>query len=109
MVLASELAVVEIDRAIRFGEARGRVPRAAADRMRDRLGATIASWGLIPLSRTVMSSARRSFPIEPVRALDAIHLASALEATPRFPDLRILSLDQRVRRNAEALGFAVVP
>jgi hypothetical protein len=69
----------------------------------------MAKWGVLELSAELLQGARRSFPFEPVRTLDAIHLASALEARGEIPDLRVLSLDQRVRRNAEALGFAVVP
>ena len=49
------------------------------------------------------------FPGEPIRALDAIHLATALVIRDIYPDLRVLSLDQRVRQNAVALGFEVVP
>jgi hypothetical protein len=47
--------------------------------------------------------------VEPVRALDAIHLASALLAREVWEDLAVLSFDDRVRRNAVALGFTVVP
>ncbi len=53
--------------------------------------------------------AGQAFPKEPVRALDAIHLATALLVGAEQPDLVMLSLDPRVRRNAEALGFRVLP
>ena len=56
-----------------------------------------------------MEFARGPFPGEPIRALDAIHLATALVIRDIYPDLRVLSLDQRVRQNAAALGFEVVP
>ncbi|MBI3795873.1 MAG: hypothetical protein HY268_02755 [Deltaproteobacteria bacterium] len=48
-------------------------------------------------------------PLEPVRTLDAIHLASALFLRESFPDLLILSTDERVRHNALPLGFDVLP
>ena len=54
----------------------------------------------------VLARAGRAFPVEPVRTLDAIHLATALEFVATYPDLRILSFDERVRSNAEALGIA---
>jgi hypothetical protein len=49
------------------------------------------------------------FPVGPVRALDALHLATALAARAAAPDVRVLSPDQRVRENAARFGFAVVP
>jgi hypothetical protein len=42
-----------------------------------------------------------------VRTLDAIHLASALFLRQSFPDLEIVSADERVVANAALLGFAV--
>jgi len=60
-------------------------------------------------SGTVTAPTRKKaalpFPMEPVRALEAIHLATALEFTRAFPDLRVLSLDRRVADNAIALGI----
>ena len=40
-----------------------------------------------------------------MRTPDAIHLATALEFAAVFPDLRVLSYDERIRMNAEALGI----
>jgi prevent-host-death family protein len=53
--------------------------------------------------------ARRPFPVEPVRTLDALHLASALVASARVTDLALLSLDERVRTAGRALGLPIVP
>jgi hypothetical protein len=44
-----------------------------------------------------------------VRTLDAIHLASALMSREVWPELGVLSLDDRVRANASALGYLVLP
>jgi hypothetical protein len=57
----------------------------------------------------VVERAGLPFPEEPLRALDAIHLASALLARGAQPGLQLLSLDDRVRRSAEASGFQVLP
>jgi hypothetical protein len=46
---------------------------------------------------------------EPVRTLDAIHLATALLHATEIGSLAVLSIDQSVRANADALGLAVVP
>jgi hypothetical protein len=61
------------------------------------------------LEGDVVERARRPFPVEPVRTLDALHLASALVASARLPDLALLSLDERVRSAGRALGLPVVP
>jgi hypothetical protein len=41
--------------------------------------------------------------------LDAVHLATAERLSSALPDLLVLSTDDRVRRNASGLGFAVRP
>jgi predicted nucleic acid-binding protein len=41
--------------------------------------------------------------------LDAIHLATALQARAALPDLALLSLDRRIRTCGEQLGFQVLP
>lgn len=56
-----------------------------------------------------MGLARQSFPVEPVRTLDAIHLATALEWHKRIEPVAVLSTDERVRSNARALGLQVIP
>lgn len=57
----------------------------------------------------ILERARRPFPGEPVRTLDALHLASALVANTRIARLALLSLDRRVRQAARVLGLALVP
>jgi hypothetical protein len=57
----------------------------------------------------VIDRARQPFPKEPVRALDALHLSSALVARAAIPDVVVLSLGAIVRENARALGFDLVP
>jgi hypothetical protein len=40
-----------------------------------------------------------------VRTLDAIHLATALAFTEVFPDLSVLSFDERIVENSRELGI----
>ena len=55
----------------------------------------------------VLGRVRRPFPIEPIRTLDAVHLATA-ELLGEPPQLvTIVTRDARVRENAKALGYAV--
>ena len=70
----------------------------------------LRSWRLCVLSVSrVVELARGQFPGELIRALDAIHLATALVIRGIHPDLRPLLLDRRPRENAVALGSEVVP
>ena len=64
------------------------------------------------LDDEVLSRARRPFALEPRRALDALHLASALiahEGAGEFALLALLSLDRRLREAARHAGLAVAP
>jgi predicted nucleic acid-binding protein len=63
--------------------------------------------GVIAVTDAVLQRAGRPFPIEPIRTLDAIHLATA-ELIGEPPQLvTILTRDIRVRDNAKALGYAL--
>ncbi len=44
-----------------------------------------------------------------MRSLDAIHLASVLVLDEELGDFAVVSCDDRVRRNAAALGLPLVP
>lgn len=46
-----------------------------------------------------------AFPVEPVRTLDALHLASALELLRVHPDISVLSFGRRILDNLPALGL----
>ena len=47
-------------------------------------------------------------PREPVRTLDALHLATVLRVAEFRPGLDVLSFDRRIRANAAAPGFGVL-
>lgn len=108
-VIASDLTHLESDRALRRAVELKRLTEAEAMVRRGILGRTAAGWSWMRLSPDVMARARATFPLEPVRTLDAIHLASALAALPALRRLAMLSIDDRIRRNAAALGLTVVP
>ena len=102
--------------AITFAEARRAIVRARAGRrisadqeasILQGLAAQAAHCQLAPVSDTVLSRVGRPFPIEPVRTLDAIHLAT-LEGLGVAPHLvTVVTRDARVAANARALGFPV--
>ncbi len=64
---------------------------------------------MIDIAAELVERAAAPFPEEPVRALDAIHLASALAVRAVTPEVEMAALDVRVRRNALRLGIAVRP
>ena len=62
---------------------------------------------MVAVTDSVLARVRRPFPFEPIRTLDALHLATA-ELLGEPPSLvTIVTRDARVRDNAEALGYAV--
>jgi len=106
IVVTSMLTLTESERVLLRTESHGAITGGDAQRLRGMLNRAQASWTRMRVSDEVLARAARAFPVEPVRTLDAIHLATALEFASTFPDLRVLSFDARVRSNAEALGLS---
>lgn len=108
-MLASSLTLIECERVLIRAVATNLLPEALAAGRRAVLARTADHWVVLDLDAEVMERARRPFPAEPVRTLDALHLATALRARSLVPELVVLSLDERVRRSAEQTGFRVLP
>lgn len=108
-VLASDLTLIESRRTLRRLVAVGAIEPAAALMVRERLEVCAETWTFFRITSSVADRAGAGFPREPIRALDAVHLATALALRNIEPELRILSLDRRVRENAAALGFDLEP
>ena len=62
---------------------------------------------IVAVSEAVLARASRPFPVEPVRTVDGIHLATAelLGETPQL--ITIVTRDNRIIENAKALGYAI--
>lgn len=82
---------------------------AEAARAVARLANVSAHWSLLAVDDAILERTGHTLPIEPIRTLDAIHLASALAAAAAVGELSVLTLDHRVRDCAAALGFLAVP
>lgn len=108
-MLASSLTLIECERVLIRAVATHLLPEAVAAERRAVLARTADHWVVFHLDAEVMERARRPFPAEPIRTLDAIHLATAVLARSLVPDLAVLSLDERIRRSAEQMGFRVLP
>ncbi|HYO46431.1 MAG TPA: type II toxin-antitoxin system VapC family toxin [Gemmatimonadota bacterium] len=107
-VFSSELLLVECDRALIRAETSGEFSAADIARQRAVLNRESAYWTLLRIEGEVLERARRPFPLEPVRSLDAVHLSTLLVVRSIFADAELLSFDDRIRRNATALGFELV-
>lgn len=108
-VVSSDLTLIECDRAIHRGAAMRRMNSALVKTISADLAAAAAKWDVIGLLPSIVDRARQAFPVEPIRTLDALHVSWALQARAAISDLAVLSLDDRVRRVAESVGFAVLP
>lgn len=104
---ASALTFAEVRRALVRAATAGRLSAeeiAVATTELERIESTCV---VIPIDDLILARAGRRFPAEPVRTLDAIHLASAeLVDDPQAP-ITLLTRDARIRENAILLGLQV--
>jgi uncharacterized protein with PIN domain len=68
-----------------------------------------SNWDVHEITSAIMTRARATFPSEPVRTLDAIHLTTAAIFNEAVGDVHVLSFDDRIRNNARQLGLGVTP
>jgi predicted nucleic acid-binding protein len=109
LVTASDLTLLECDRVLIRAATLKEIDEAEAADRRGRLNAAAAHWHIWRVTSEIVERARHPFPAEPVRTLDAIHLASALAARSAVPGVELLSLDDRIRRVGKQLGFQLQP
>ena len=109
LVLASDLTLVECDRVLIRAAAFGELTEADAANRRAHLTTAAAHWHLLRVGSEVVDRARQPFPGEPIRTLDALHLASVLVARAAVPDVELLSLDDRIRAAADRIGLTPIP
>lgn len=108
-VVASTLTAVECARAVARGVATRRLAPADELVALRLLDVARQSWVTRELTGPVLERAAARFPSEPVRTLDAFHLATAALFHEALGDVTMISLDDRIRDNARALGMAVGP
>jgi len=109
VIVASDLTLIECDRVLLRAVALKELTEAEAADRRAHLIAAAAHWQVLRIAGEIVDRARQPFPGDPIRTLDAIHLASLLVARSAVVGLRLLSLDERVRQAAKGLGVAVEP
>jgi len=62
---------------------------------------------IVAVTGAILARVGRPFPVEPIRTLDAVHLATAELLDERPQLVTIVTRDTRVRDNARVLGYPV--
>jgi predicted nucleic acid-binding protein len=109
IIVASDLTLIECDRVLLRAATLGELTEAEAADRRAHLVSAASHWQILRIAPEIVERARQPFPGEPIRTLDAIHLASALVARTAIAGLQLLSLDDRVRRAGKGLGLENLP
>jgi predicted nucleic acid-binding protein len=105
--VTSALTLAEAGRAIIRARATGRLTAEQQQAAVRALRTFERRCFVLDVDRAVLDRVRRPFPVEPIRTLDAVHLATAELLGEAPPLLTIVTRDQRVRENAEAIGYIV--
>lgn len=108
-VVASSLTAVECARGLARARALKRLTPAQELAALRLLDVAESNWDVHELSDRVLTRSRARFPAEPVRTLDALHLATAALFHEALGRITLLSFDERIRSNAAGLGFEVSP
>jgi uncharacterized protein with PIN domain len=109
ITVASDLTLIECDRVLLRAVALKELTEAEGADRHAHLVTAASHWQVLRIAPEIVDRARRSYPGDPIRTLDAIHLASLLVGRSAVQGLGLLSLDDRVREAAKELGVKVVP
>ena len=105
--MTSALTFAEIGRAIVRARVAGRLTLDQESAAVGALQVFERRCDAVAVTDAVLSRIRRPFPVEPVRTMDAVHLATA-ELLGEPPQLvRIVTRDRRIQDNARAQGYRV--
>ena len=106
-LVTSALTLAETARAIVRARVAGRLSAQQEQAVTRALRTFTRRCFVLDVDSRALSRVGRRFPVEPIRTLDALHLATAelLDESP--PLVTIVTRDVRVRENALAMGFAV--
>ena len=105
--VTSELTLAECHRALVRAMTAGRLSSDQALRKARVLATFSNQAAVLPVSSHILERAGKPFMVEPVRTLDAIHLASMDSLEGPSGMVTVLTRDQRIRSNATAMGFSI--
>lgn len=104
-VCTSTLTLLEAKRSLIRQESLKRITAAERIRSLGLLEQISRAWFIMEMNFPVKKRAAETFPNEPVRSLDAIHLATALQFLEVYPALEFFTFDERISGNLGPLGF----
>lgn len=107
-LVTSSLTFVEAHRAINRARREKRIAPRQHRELQRRLMAVERSSEILALDDQVLERARRDMQVEPVRTLDALHVASVMAWEDQVGRIDMASCDVRVRENAQAIGITLV-
>jgi predicted nucleic acid-binding protein len=105
LVVTSTLTLLESRRVVVRACVGRLIKEGEASKMLGLLAEQEGIWQILDITALVLARAGQTFPLEPVRTLDALHLASALELKKIYPELLVCTHDDRIAANLEPLGI----
>ncbi len=105
--VTSALTLAEAARAILRGRTTGRLSEADERSATRALQLFARRCDLVDVTDAILARVGRRFPVEPIRTLDAVHLATAEELGEPPALVTVVTRDARVGDNARALGYIV--
>ncbi len=105
--VTSALTIAETSRAIIRARVNGRLTQDQEQAAVRTLQIVARRWFIVEVTAAVLARVATRFPVEPIRTLDAIHLATAEILGEPPPLVTIVTRDHRVSENARALGYTV--
>ncbi|MBI4011429.1 MAG: type II toxin-antitoxin system VapC family toxin [Candidatus Rokubacteria bacterium] len=103
LLITSRLSLVESARALHRLRLGGQLPESRLADAEYQIGSVWARCELWEITPTVCDTASTVAPAKPLRALDAIHLATFVLARRRIPELELLTVDERLQNAAAAV------
>ena len=108
-VVTSELTSTEVGRSLQRLVVTDQLDAEKGERVWASYSVASRHWHMYRIDDDILLRARQAFPREPLRTLDAIHLATAMRHALEVGAPSMFSLDRQVRAHAQALGLGIVP
>jgi predicted nucleic acid-binding protein len=106
-LITSALTITEARRAILRAQLSARITTKQRQAALRSLTAFRRRCHIVSVTDAILNLAAGAFPVEPIRTLDAIHLATIQELGEPAERMTVVTRDHRVRDNAIAFGYAV--
>jgi predicted nucleic acid-binding protein len=107
--VTSAVLSIELQSSLRRRAAEGSIDAGRLQAILEHVAADRPYWTLVEVGIDVLAGAETLVAAHPIRALDAIHVASAqlFAARVSMPDLTFVSANKRQTETADAVGLVV--